>query len=159
MAVAALVVSVVTLLLAIFIHSETRDIFSRVNLMIHTLPGAHDMKRCIEDIEKSQEERATIVCDAPKNTHVDFIWPAPNIPRLRRMRNGFWRFVRKSAGYWSGDIFRESMVKESVLGKWEIKSRNIDSADLDELLGGGWEPFSVANGNQVWVRKHRNQDS
>ena len=159
MAVASLVVAVITLLLALFIHSETRDIFSRVNLMVHTMPGALDVNRCIKDIENSKERRATIVCDAPKNTHLAFVLPAPKIPWLRRMRNGFWRCLRKLAGCWSGDIFHESMVKESDLGKWEIKSCNIGSSDLDKLLTGGWEPLSVTSGNQVWVRKHFNLDN
>ena len=69
MAIASLVVAVITLGLALFIHSETRDIFSRVNLILHTLPGAYDVKRCINDIEKSKEDRVKVVCDVPKNTH------------------------------------------------------------------------------------------
>ena len=159
MAVAALVVAVITLCLALFIHSETRDTFSRVNLILHTLPSVYDVKRCINDIERSKEDRVKVVCDAPKNTHLAFILPAPQISRFRRIKNGFWRFIRKLASYWSGDIVDESVVKESVLGKWEIKSSPINSKDLYELLNNGWEPFSITTSNQVWVRKHSNPDN
>lgn len=156
---ASLVVAVITLCLALFIHSETRDIFTRVNLILHTLPGAYDVKRCINDIEKSKEDRVKVVCDAPKNTHLAFIQPAPKISRFRRMKNGFWRFIRKLASYWSGDIVDESVVKESVLGKWEIKSSTINSTELNNLLEQGWEPFCITTSNQVWVRKHSNPDN
>lgn len=159
MVVASLVVAVITLGLAFFIHSETRDIFSRVNLILHTLPGAYDVRRCIDDIERSKEDRVKVVCDAPKNTHLAFIQPAPKISRFRRMKNRFWRFIRKLASYWSGDIVDESVVQESVIGKWEIKPSTINSKDLDELLNKGWEPFSITPDNQVWVRKHSNSDN
>ena len=158
MVVASLVIALVTLILALFIHSETRDIFSRVNLMVHTLPGARDVNRCIKDIEDSKEERATIVCDAPKNTHLAWELPALTISRRRRIKNGFWRFLRKVTGCWSGDVFHESIVKESGLGKWEIKSVNMRSSDLGRLLRGGWEPFGVTPANEVWVRKHFSTD-
>jgi len=156
--VASLVIAIITFSLALFIHSETRDIFSRVNLIIHTLPGAHDVKRCINDIEKSKEQRATVVCDAPKNTHIDFKLPASEISRFRRTKNGFWRFIRKLASYWSGDIVDESVVRESVIGKWEIKSSTMYSRELNNLLESGWEPFCVTTSNQVWIRKHINTD-
>lgn len=159
MAIAALVVAVITLGLALFIHSETRDIFSRVNLILHTLPGAYDVKRCINDIERSKEDRVKVICDAPKNTHLAFIQPAPKISRFRRTKNGFWRSIRRCASYWSGDMVDESVVKESVLGKWQIKSSTIDSTDLDNLLKHGWEPFCIAGSNQIWLRKHSNQDN
>lgn len=158
MVVASLVIALVTLILALFIHSETRDIFSRVNLMVHTLPGARDVNRCIRDIENSKEERATIVCDAPKNTHLEFVQPAPKISRPRRIKNGFWRFLRKVAGCWSGDVFHESMVRESGLGKWQIRCVGIGSSALGTLLKGGWEPFGVTRANEVWLRKHSNID-
>jgi hypothetical protein len=154
--VASFIIASITLVLAVFIHSETRDIFGRINLIIHTLPGAHDVKRCIDDIEKSKEDRVRVVCDAPKNTHLAFTQPAPKISQYRRIKNGFWEFIRKSAGCWSGDIIDTSVIKESVIGKWEIQSSPEGSADLDKLLITGWEPFSITADRQVWVRKHSN---
>ena len=156
MLVASLIIAAVTLVLAVFIHSETRDIFSRINLIMHTLPGAHDVKRCIDDIEKSKEDRVRVVCDAPKNTHLAFTQPAPKISRYRRIKNGFWEFIRKSAGCWSGDIIDASVIKESVVGKWEIQPSPEGSPALAELLSKGWEPFSITPDKQVWVRKHSN---
>lgn len=153
----SLVIAVLTLVLAVFIHSETRDIFGRINLIIHTLPGAHDVTRLIQDIERSKQDRAIVVCDAPKNTHLAFTQPAPKMSWHRRTRNGFWEFIRKSAGRWSGDVIDASVIRESVTGKWEIRSSPEGSADLDKLLSTGWEPFSIAPDRQVWVRKHSNQ--
>lgn len=156
MLVASLIIAAITLGLAVFIHSETRDIFSRINLIIHTLPGAHDVKRCIDDIEKSKEDRVRVICDAPKNTHLAVTQPAPNISQYRRIKNRFWEFIRKSAGRWSGDIIDESVIQTSVIGKWKIQSSPEGSADLDKLLSTGWEPFSITPDKQVWVRKHSN---
>jgi len=147
--VASLVIAAITLVLAVFIHSETRDIFGRINLIIHTLPGAHDVKRCIDDIGKSKQDRVRLVCDAPKNTHLAFTLPAPEISRYRRIKNGFWEFIRKSAGCWSGDIIEESVIQESVIGTWEIKSSPEGSSDLAKLLSTGWEPFSITIGKQI----------
>ena len=154
MIVASLIIGAITLILAVFIHSETRDIFNRINLVIRTLPGAHDVGRCIDDIEKSKEDRVRVVCEAPKNTHLAVTQPAPKISRYRRTKNGFWGFVRKSAGCWSGDIIDESVVQTSVIGKWKIQSSPEGSTNLDKLLTSGWEPFSITPDKQVWVRKH-----
>ena len=156
MAIASLIIAIITLVFAVFIHSETRDIFGRINLIIHTMPGAHDVNRLIRDIERSKQDRAKVVCDAPKNTHLAFTQPAPKISWHRRTRNVFWEYVRKLTGYWSGDIIDESVIQESVIGKWEIKSGPMSSPGLLELLNKGWEPFSIASDNQVWVRKHFN---
>lgn len=156
MIVASLIIGAITLILAVFIHSETRDIFSRMNLVIHTLPGAHDVGRCIDDIEKSKEDRVRVVCEAPKNTHLAVTQPAPKISRYRRRKNEFWEFIRKLASCWSGDIVDPSVITESVIGKWEIQSTPEGSADLDRLLTTGWEPFSITPDRQVWVRKHFN---
>lgn len=158
-AIAALVIAAITLVLAVFIHSETRDIFSRVNLIIHTLPGAYDVKRCIEDIEKSKENRVRVVCDAPQNTHLAFTLPGLEISRYRRIKNGFWECIRKSANCWSGDIIDESVIQTSVIGEWKIKSSPEGSSDLARLLSTGWEPFSITLDKQIWVRKHFNSDS
>lgn len=153
MEIAALVVAVITFALAILIHSETRDVFSRLNLLMQTLPGAHDVNRCVEDIEKSKEQKAIIVCDAPKNTHLAFTPSGPKISRLRRMKNVIWRIIRDSANLWSGDMY-EIAVELSKIGEWKIESKSIGSPDLENLLKTGWEPFSATPDNQVWVRKH-----
>lgn len=158
MLVASLIIAAITLVLAVFIHSETRDIFSRINLIIHTLPGAHDVNRLIRDIEKSKEDRVRVVCDAPKNTHLKFTQPAPKISRYRRIKNVFWESIRKLTGCWSGDIIEESVIQESVIGTWKIKSRPEGSSDLAKLLSTGWEPFSITPDKQVWVRKHSNPE-
>lgn len=157
MIVASLVIAAITLVLALFIHSETRDIFGRINSIIHTMPGAHDVKRLMQDIERSKEDRVIVVCDAPKNTHLAFTQPAPKISWYRRRKNGFWEVIRKLAGCWSGDIVDASVIAESVIGKWEIQSSPEGSADLDRLLATGWEPFSITPDRQVWARKHSNQ--
>jgi hypothetical protein len=154
--VASLTIAIITLVLAVSIHSETRHIFSRVNLIIHTLPSAHDVGRCIDDIEKSKEDRAVVVCDSPKDTHLAFTQPAPKISRYRRIKNRFWEYIRNSASLWSGDIIDTSVIRESVIGTWEIKSSLEGSAELDKLLSSGWEPFSVTPDKQVWIRKHFN---
>jgi len=154
--VASLAITAITLVLAVFIHSETRDIFSRINLIIHTMPGAHDVNRLIRDIEKSKQDRVRVICDAPKNTHLAFTQPAPKISHYKRIKNVFWESIRKLSGYWSGDIVEESVIQESVIGTWEIKPSPIGSPGLTELLNKGWEPFSITSDNQVWVRKHFN---
>jgi len=154
--VASLVIAVITLVVAVFIHSETRDIFSRINLIIHTMPGAYDVNRLIRDIERSKQDRVKLVCDAPKDTHLSFTQPAPMISRYRRIKNVFWEYIRKLAGYWSGDVIDESVIQESVIGQGGIRYSPINSPDLLGLLNGGWEPFSVTSDNQVWVRKHYN---
>lgn len=159
MAVASLVIAAITLLLAVFIHSETRDISGRTNSIINTLPGAYDVRRCIDDIEKSKQDRVRVVCDAPKNTHLAFTQPAPKISWYRRTKNRFWEFIRRLAGYWSGDIIDESVIRTSVIGKWEIQSSPEGSPALARLLSTGWEPFSITPDKQVWVRKHFNSDS
>ena len=156
MIVASLVIAIITLVVAVFIHSETRDILSRMNLVIHTLPGAHDVKRCIDDIERSKEDRVRVVCDAPKNTHLAFTQPAPKISWCRRTKNGCWELIRKLASLCSGDTVDASVITESVIGKWEIQSSPEGSADLDKLLTTGWEPFSITPDRKVWVRKHYN---
>jgi hypothetical protein len=155
---ASLLIAAITLVLAVSIHSETRDIFNRISLIMRTLPGAHDVERCIDDVEKSKEDRAVVVCDAPKNTHMAFTQPAPEISRYRRVKNGFWELVRKSASLWSGDIVDISVIRESVIGKWTIKSSPEGSTELDRLLSSGWEPFSVTPDKQVWIRKHSNPE-
>jgi hypothetical protein len=157
--IASLVIAAITLVLAVLIHSETRDIFGRINLIIHTLPGAHDVRRCIDDIEKSKQDRVRVVCEAPKDTHLAFTQPAPNISWYRRTKNRFWEFIRKSAGCWSGDIIDASVIKESVVGKWEIQSSPEGSPALAALLSTGWEPFSMTPDKQVWIRKHFGSDS
>ena len=156
MLVASFIIAVITLVLAVFIHSETRDIFNRVNLIIHTMPGARDVNRLIQDIEKSKEDRVKVVCDAPKNTHLDFTQPAPKISQYRRIKNGFWQLIRKLAGCWSGDIIDEPVIRTSGIGEWKIQSSPEGSTDLAKLLNTGWEPFSITPDKQVWVRKHSN---
>jgi hypothetical protein len=153
---AALIVAIVTLILAIFIHSETREVFSRVNFIVHTLPGAYDVARCLKDIEQSKQERATVICDAPKNTHINFTPTGLSVSLFRRIKNRFWGIIRKLASYFSGDIFEEYMIQPSVIGRWEIKSHFNGSEDLKESLRIGWEPFSITPDNQVWIRKHIN---
>jgi len=156
MEVAALVISAITLLIALSIHSETREIFGHVNLIARTLPGAHDVRRCVDDMERSKEKRAIVVCDAPKNTHIAYSIPAPSISRIRRMKNASWEGIRKLSSCWSGDIVDETIIQESEIGKWEIKSSAQGSQELSKLLSGGWEPFSVTTDNRIWVRKHSN---
>lgn len=154
MVVASLVVAVITLFLALFIHSETREMLGRMNAISDTLPGAYDVNRVIKDREKSKEERAKIVSDLPKNTHIAFVVPGSKIPWYRRAKNSFWSFMRKRASCWSGDIY-ESIVKEWEMGKWEIKSGIIDSPEVETLLAQGWEPFSMTDTNMTWLRKYK----
>ena len=154
MALVSLIVAIITLCLAVLIHSETRDALSQVNLIVHTLPGTRDVKRCIDDIEKSGEQRARIVCDAPKSTHLAFTPSGQKVSRSRRAKNWLWEAIRKAASCWSGDIVDESVVQVSSTGRWDIKSGSLESKELTDLLNGGWEPFSIATDRQVWVRKY-----
>jgi hypothetical protein len=158
MDIAALALAVVTLLITLFIQGETRRIFSRLNLMIHTMPGAFDMERCISDLENSKEDRATIICDSPKNTHLSFIQPAPKIGLARRAKNGFWRLLGDLAALLSGDEFKPEMVEPSRLGKWEIKCSAMGGRELSALLESGWEPFGITPDRRICVRKHRRMD-
>lgn len=153
MVVASLVVAVITLVLALFIHSETREMLGRMNAITDTLPAAYDVNRVIKDREKSRQERAKIVSDVPKNTHIAFHGSGPEIPRFRRVKNAFWNFMRKLASCWSGDIY-ESIVEERKMGKWEIKSGIIESPEIKTLLAQGWEPFSMTDTNMTWLRKY-----
>ena len=146
-------VAVFTLILAIFIHSETRDTLGRMNAITDTLPGAYDVNRLIGDLEKTGELRGRVVCDAPKNTHIGWSLLPPEIPWRKRIKNKIWRFIRTVANYWSGDIY-ESMVEESKMGKWEITSGWKTSSAVNELLMQGWEPFSMTSDGKVWLRKH-----
>ena len=85
--------------------------------------------------------------------------PAPKISRFRREKNKIQDCIRDLANCFLGDIVDESVVKESVLGKWEIKFSTIDSTELNNLFEQGWEPFCITTSNQVWVRKHSNPDN
>ena len=151
-----MVVAVIALVFALFIHSETREMLGRMNMIIDTLPGAYDVNRLIKDREKSKEKRAKIVSDMPKNTHIAFVSSGPKIPWYRRVKNSFWSFMRKLASCLSGDIY-ESIVKEEQKGKWEITSGIIDSPEVETLLAQGWEPFSMTDTNMTWLRKYRGE--
>jgi hypothetical protein len=157
--VASLVIAVLTLFLAVFIHSETREALGRINAISDTLPGAYDVKRVIRDMEDTKQRRGKVVCDAPKNTHVEYSMPAPDIRPAERRKNTFWRLIRKLASYWSGDIY-ESVVEESPkMGKWEVISAGIGTAELEKRLTEGWEPFSVTDSSTIWLRKYRRRDN
>jgi len=112
MEIASLMLAIITLIFALFIHSETREALSRINIMLDTLPGAHDVHRLIDDIEKTKQRRGRIICDKPKNTHISYAMPFTDIPLGIRIRNNFWRFIKRLAGYLSGDIY-ESIVEPS----------------------------------------------
>ena len=157
MELASLILAIFTLGLAVLIHSETRDALSQINLIAHTLPGTCDVKRCLDDMEKSGEQRARIVCDAPKTTHLAFTPSGQKVSRFRWAKKRLWGAIRKAASCCSGDIVDESVVQVSSTGKWEIKFGSLRSKELDDLLTGGWEPFSITPDSQVWVRKWRGQ--
>ncbi len=151
MEVASLVVAILTLIFALFIQSETREMLGRINAITDTLPGAHDVNRVIMDRNKSKQDRAIIVSDLPKNTHIAFVPAGPEIPWAK---NALWNFIRKGASYLSGDIY-EPMVKQSTMGKWEIKSANSESEEIKTLFTHGWEPFSITENNMTWLRKYK----
>ena len=154
MEIASLVVAILTLIFALFIQSETREMLGRINNITDTLPGAHDVDRVIMDRKKSKQDRAIIVSDFPKNTHIAFVPAGPPIPRAKLRKNAFWNFIRKVASYLSGDTY-EPMVKQSTTGKWEVKSANFESEEIKTLFKQGWEPFSITENNMTWLRKYK----
>jgi len=156
MGIAALMVALVTLVIAVSIHSEMRHLLGRINAIIDTLPGAYDAMRLIEDIERTGEQRGHVVCDSPKNTHIswDLAIPSPKTPRSKKIKSQIWRCIRRLAHSWSGDIY-EPLVQPPRTKKWELNSAFVGNAEAEEFLAKGWEPFSVTSDNKLWVRKVR----
>lgn len=150
MEIAALVVAVVTLIFALFIHSETRETLDRIHAMTDTLPGAHDVKRVLKDVEVTKTLRAKGICVEPKNTFV--AWE-PSAAEPLPLKTRFWICVRKVANRLSGSIYESVVEDKEIKKKWDIHSCNIISAEVDELLTQGWQPFSVTNDDKLWLRK------
>lgn len=144
-------VAIFTLVLAIFIHSETRDMLRHIKAITYTLPGAYDVDRLIRDIEKTGELRGKVVCDEPKNTHIHYTMPCPQVPRGKWIPNRIWRFVGSLASVFSGNI--DVAIERTPKGRWEISSGCITSLEVGKFLEEGWEPFSVTSDNKVWLRK------
>jgi hypothetical protein len=99
---AALALSVFTLIIALFIHSEVRQALSRINAIIDTLPGSYDVKRLIKDIEDTGSQRGHVISHVPKNTHIAFKMPPPEIPRPKKIKNKIWKWIFKLTQVWSG---------------------------------------------------------
>ncbi len=150
-AIVSLVVAAVTLFIAVLIHSETRDVLGHMNTITYTLPGAYDIERAKKDIERTGEFRATVVCVAPKHTHLAFDIPCSKVPRGLWTRNRMWKLLRGIATRFSGDI--EVKVEMPQRVKWEIKPYDVKGPELGKYLGEGWEPFSVTSEDRIWLRK------
>jgi len=152
MEIASLVVACVTLFLAFLIHSEARETWKHVDATISTLPGFHDIKRAIMDIEKTGEFRATVICDEPKSTHINWEMPPPGaVCLIKRKSNKIWEVFHKLANPIIGNF--EVPVGWTQRVKWEINSMSIGSAEVEKLLTEGWEPFSVTSDGKIWIRK------
>jgi hypothetical protein len=151
MEIAALVVAVITLCLALLIYSETRENWRNLNAIAYTLPGAHDVGRLIDDIERTGEYRGTVIRDPTKTTHISYHIPGKNVPRLQWRVNKIWRCIRKIAHFFSGNI--DVPQARAKTKKWEIESTKITSEKARKLLTDEWEPFSVTTGGKVWFRK------
>lgn len=151
MEVAALVIAVITLCLALLIHSETRENWRNLNAISCTLPSAYDVGRLIDDIERTGEYRGKVIRDPTKATHIAYSMPGENVPRLQWRVNKIWRCIRKIAYFFSGNI--DVPQASAKTKKWEIKSARRASQKAKKLLTDGWEPFSVTIGDKVWFRK------
>lgn len=148
----SLAVSVITLIIALLIHSETRDVLSHVNTITYTLPGAYDVGRLRNDIEKTGEIRGKVICVASKHTHIDWSMPAySKVSVTKQLIRIIWRAFHNFANCFSGNVEIPVVAPPNVY--WELKSGLITSSDLDKLIKQGWEPFSVTNDNKVWLRK------
>lgn len=149
---AALVLAAVTLVIALFIHSEVRQALSRVNAIIDTLPGAYDVKRLIKDIEDTGDQRGHVVSHAPKNTYIRYTVPWPETPRYKKIKNKIWRGIFGLAQVWSGDVY-EQLVLPSKPAKWAFNSALSGSCEAEKFIAEDWEPFSVTSENKLWFRK------
>lgn len=148
--IAAFVVATLTLMLALFIHSETRDALGRMNAIVDTLPGAHDVKRLILDMEKTKSRRGKVICRQPKNTYI--AWEPLSAESLSP-KERFWRGIRKLANSLSGQVYDCVIEEVQLHKKWMITYRITGGSDLDELLTDGWEPFAVSGEDKIWLRR------
>ncbi len=151
MEIAALVVAVITLCLALLIHSETRENWRYLNAISYTLSGAYDVGRLIDDIEKTGEYRGKVIRDPTRVTHIAYRMPGENVPRLLWIMNKIWRCIRKIAYFFSGNI--DVPQARAKTKKWEIESAKRTSQKARKLLTDEWEPFSVTTDDKVWFRK------
>ena len=150
MDIAALIVAIITLIFALFIHSEVRDTLSRLNAIMDTSRGAYDVNRVIKDIEKNKARRGTVICTEPKNTYVSW---KPLSPQKLNLKDRFWMWIRTIASWFSGDTYQSVVEDENIEKKWEVTAENIIFGNMDELLRKGWEPFSVTDNRRMWFRK------
>ena len=95
----SLAVGVITLVIALLIQSITKDAVDRINAIVDTLPGAHDVRRLLEDIEETGDVRGQVICDGPKNTHIAWIMPPPEVPLTKRIKKRFWGRIRSLANH------------------------------------------------------------
>jgi len=151
MALVALVIAAVTLIVAVLIHSETRDALSQMKAIVYTLPGAHDVSRLMVDIEKTRELRGKVILHESKSTHIAYKPSGPKVPLVRWIPHKIWRFGLTIANCFSGNI--EIPLEKASGAKWETKSGLIKSPEVTKLLEEGWEPFSVTSDNNLWLRR------
>lgn len=149
---AALVLATVTLVIALFIHSEVRQALSRINAIIDTLPGADDVQRLIKDIENTGDQRGHVMSHALKNTYIKYVAPWPETPHYKKIKNKIWSWIYRLAQVWSGDVY-EQLVLPSKPRQWAFKSALTGSSKADDFIVDGWEPFSVTNDGTIWFRK------
>lgn len=95
----SLTVAVITLVIALLIQSVTKDALDRVNAIVDTLPGAQDVRRLLEDMERTGEVRGKVICDEPKNTHIAWIMPPPEVPLAKQIKKRFWGCIRSLANH------------------------------------------------------------
>ena len=94
-----LAVGVITLVIALLIQSVKKDALYRINAMVDTLPGAHDVRRLLEDMKETGDVRGRVICDEPKNTHMAWIMPPPELPLTKRIKKRFRGRIRRLANH------------------------------------------------------------
>jgi hypothetical protein len=151
MEIAALLVAIITLFLALLIHSETRENWRNLNAISRTLPSAHDIGRLRDDIERTGEYRGKVILDPTKDTHIAYRKPFEKVPRPQWVMSKIWGNVHKIAYFFSGNI--DIPQARAKTKKWEIKSARLASTEAKKWLMDGWEPFSVTVDDNVWFRK------
>lgn len=149
----ALGVAIATLVIAILIQSTTRDTLNHINAVIYTMPGAYDVDRLREDIERTGQFRGKVVCNSSKTTNIHYSMPPKEVVPLKIWISArIWKSIRRIADCFSGSIDVPVMMPKSVV--WETCSP-AENSEAEKLMAEGWEPFSVTNEGKLWLRRQK----
>ncbi len=84
--------------MAILIQSTTKRALNRIDAIISTLPGAHDVNRLLKDLEETGEVRGKIVCTARRNTRISWHVPSLHVPTgWEKVKRRFWHYMGRVA--------------------------------------------------------------